>query len=294
VNENQTILIVDDTKENIHMLIGLLGDDYNVMAARGGQAALEIVNEEKIDLILLDIMMPEMDGYEVCEILKSQTATKDIPILFITAKTDEDSIEKAYDVGGVDYVTKPFKPKELLARIQTHLQLSQTLHALEYMATRDSMTGIYNRRKFFELGQILFGQTENLFAVMIDIDKFKNINDVYGHPFGDIVIKSLTQTISSIIPDEAVFGRLGGEEFTILLEDGSLDEVKEKAEEMRVAIENLENMYEEHVVKFTISNGIAQKYPSDTIDTLLKRADEALYDAKGTGRNKVCFRGVRL
>ena len=294
VNEKQTILAVDDTKENIHMLIGLLGHDYNIMAARSGNAALEIVNEEKIDLILLDIMMPEMDGYEVCEILKSQTATKDIPILFITAKTDEDSIEKAYDVGGVDYVTKPFKPKELLARIQTHLQLSQTLHALEYMATRDSMTGIYNRRKFFELGQILFGQTENLFAVMIDIDKFKNINDVYGHPFGDIVIRSLTQTISSIIPDEAVFGRLGGEEFTILLEDGSLDEVKEKAEEMRVAIENLENMYEEHVVKFTISNGIAQKYPSDTIDTLLKRADEALYDAKGTGRNKVCFRGVRL
>jgi len=127
---------------------------------------------------------------------------------------------------------------------------------------------------------------------MIDIDRFKNINDTYGHPFGDIVIKSLAQTISNIIPDEAVFGRLGGEEFMILLENGSLDEIKEKSEEIRVAIENLENMYEGSVVKFTVSSGIAQKYPSDTIDTLLKRADEALYDAKEIGRNKVCFRGV--
>jgi len=294
MDEKKTILVVDDTKENIHMLIGLLGDDYNVMAAKSGKAALEIVNEEKIDLILLDIMMPEMNGYEVCELLKSQTATKDIPILFITAKTDEDSIEKAYDVGGIDYVTKPFKPKELLARIHTHLKLSETLQTLEYMATKDSMTGIYNRRKFFELSEVLFAQTDNLFAVMIDIDKFKNINDTYGHPFGDIIIKSLTQTISNIIPNEAVFGRLGGEEFAILFENGSLDEAKEKVEEIRVAIENLENMYDERVVKFSISNGIAQKYPSDTIDTLLKRSDEALYDAKETGRNKICCRGPRL
>lgn len=290
MEENQTILVVDDTKENIHILIGLLGDDYNVMAAKSGKAALEIVNEEEIDLILLDIMMPEMDGYEVCEILKSQTATKNIPILFITAKTDEESIEKAYDVGGVDYVTKPFKPKELRVRINTQLKLSETLQTLEYMATRDSMTGIYNRRKFFELGEVLFNQTESLFAVMMDIDKFKNINDTYGHPFGDIVIKSLTQTISNFIPDEAVFGRLGGEEFTILFENASFDGVKEKVEEMRIAIENLENRYKESAVKFTISNGISQKHPSDTLNTLLNRADEALYEAKGTGRNKVCFR----
>ncbi len=290
INEKQTILVVDDRKENIHMLIGLLGNDYNVMAAKSGKAALEIVNEEEVDLILLDIMMPEMDGYQTCEVLKSQTDTKDIPILFITAKTDEESIEKAYDVGGIDYVTKPFKPKELLARIGTHLKLSGTLQALEYMATRDSMTGIYNRRKFFTLGEELFKQTENLFAVMIDIDKFKNINDIYGHPFGDIVIKSLTATISNIISDEVVFGRLGGEEFAVLFENNSIDEVKEKVEDIRVAIEDLENMYDDSVVRFTISNGIARKNASDTIDTLLKRADEALYEAKETGRNKVCFR----
>lgn len=290
MNQKRTILVVDDTKENIHMLIGLLGDNYNVMAAKSGKSALEMVKEEEIDLILLDIIMPEMNGYEICEILKSQTDTKDIPILFITAKTDEESIAKAYDVGGIDYVTKPFKPKELLARIDTHLTLSETLHALGYMATRDSMTGIYNRRKFFALGEKLFEQTEYLFAVIIDIDKFKNINDIYGHPFGDIIIKSLTKTILNIIPSEAIFGRLGGEEFGVLFENNSIDEVKEKVEDIRVGIEDLENMYDDRVVRFTISNGISQKKPSDTIDTLLKRADEALYEAKETGRNKVCFR----
>ncbi len=285
-----TILIVDDTKENIKILLSLL-DDYDLLVALNGKKALKLVGKNEIDLILLDIMMPEMNGYEVCRLLKSNPDTKDIPVLFITAKTDEDSIEKAYDTGGVDYVTKPFKPKELISRIKTHLNMRSMLKNLEFLATRDFMTGIYNRRKFFELGNKLFDKSNRLFAIMMDIDKFKLINDNYGHPFGDIVIKSVTKIIANNIPDNAVFGRLGGEEFAILYEADSMEEVKKKIEDIRNKIESSQEKYGDKIVKFTISNGIAQKHVNDdTIDKLLKRADEALYEAKGTGRNRVCFR----
>ena len=290
MEKKPTILIVDDTKENINILLSLL-DDYDLLVALNGKKALKLVDKNEIDLILLDIMMPGMDGYEVCNILKSNSDTKDIPILFITAKTDEDSIEKAYDAGGVDYVTKPFKPKELISRIKTHLHLCSMIKSLEFLATRDFMTGIYNRRKFFELGEELFHKSEKLFAVMIDIDKFKLINDNYGHPFGDIVIKSVTKTISQNLLDGSIFGRLGGEEFAILCEADSMETIKQNVENIRKSIENLEEKCNNTIVKFTISNGIAKKHiDDDTIDKLLKRADEALYEAKGEGRNRVCFR----
>jgi len=286
-----TILAVDDEKINLNILIELLGDDYEVSVALNGKKALKLVEKKEIDLILLDIMMPDMDGYEVCQILKSQSKTKDIPILFITAKTDDESIVKGFEIGGIDYISKPFRPIELQARVKTHLKLGQTLKSLDYMATRDYMTGIYNRRRFFDLGRESFDADKNLFAVMIDIDKFKNVNDTYGHPFGDVVIKSVTKTISELLDEKAIFGRLGGEEFCILYEDESLDAVSIKVEEIRKAIEDLEERYEDTIVKFTISNGISKKHDrEDSLDELLKRADEGLYEAKGTGRNRVCFR----
>jgi len=290
MDTKQTILAVDDEKINLNILIDLLGDDYNVIVATSGQKALKQVEKKKIDLILLDIMMPEMDGYEVCNILKSQDSTKDIPILFITAKTDDESIVKGFEMGGVDYITKPFRPIELQARVKTHLKLSQTLKSLDYMASRDPMTGIYNRRRFFDLAQNMLDSTTNLFAVMIDIDKFKLINDNYGHPFGDIVIKSVVNTVSKNLPQNAIFGRLGGEEFAIIYEAESLEDVKNDVELIRKSVEDLEEKYEDKIVKFTISNGISRKKDDDNLDELLKRADEALYEAKESGRNRVCFR----
>ena len=125
MDKKDTILVVDDTQSNIDVLIELL-DAYDIIVATDGATAIEILNEDKdIDLILLDIMMPEMDGFEVCEILKNNNETKDIPIIFLTAKTDVDSIQKGFDIGGVDYITKPFRPVELISRIKTHLKIVQ-------------------------------------------------------------------------------------------------------------------------------------------------------------------------
>lgn len=291
MNKNKSsILIVDDTETNIDILIELLSE-YEIAVAIDGESAMEILAQEKPDLILLDIMMPNMDGYEVCENIKANEDTQSIPVIFITARTDEDAIERAYEVGGVDYVTKPFKPRELLARVKTQLKVNKLIQHLEFIAAHDEMTGILNRRKFFDLAKDKFqNEQENLYAVMIDIDRFKDINDSYGHSFGDLVIKLVATTISEKLNPDDIFGRIGGEEFALLCNRSG--NIVDFVEGIREAIDKLE-IYTDNGVKvtFTISEGIAKhKENILTIDELLKIADKALYEAKGDGRNKVMFR----
>jgi len=289
----ETILIVDDIKTNIDILVELLSNEYDIIVATDGQSALEIISEEQPDLILLDIMMPGMDGYKVCSTIKANDKTMKTPIIFITAKTDGDSIEKAYNAGGDDYITKPFKPKELRVRIKTQLKIKNLIKHLEYIASHDQMTGVYNRRKFFELANKKFLEApQNLYAIIIDIDKFKNINDTYGHYIGDKVIKLVSKTIKEHIDKNTIFGRIGGEEFAILCNASSKEEVIKKIEYIRNTIQNLEILTEDNqVVKCTISEGIAKvTKDTNTLDLLLKEADVALYEAKGSGRNKVIFR----
>jgi len=293
MEDRKTILIVDDTETNIDILLEILDDEYDILVSLDGDSALEIVQEEKIDLILLDIMMPGMDGYEVCSVLKSLESTQDIPVVFITAKTDEDSIEKAYECGGIDYITKPFKPRELTARVKTQIKLKGLMDHLEFIASYDSMTGIYNRRKFFELAEKMFKEMpENLYAVMLDIDKFKDINDKYGHPVGDKVIKSVAHVIHENVPESSVFGRIGGEEFAIVCHASSQTSVVESLEKIRSLIAKLETFSDDgSSVICTISEGFSENTLNiHSLDNLLKEADLALYEAKGTGRNKVIFR----
>lgn len=292
-NIKKTILIVDDTETNIDILLELLGDMYDVVVALDGKSALEIVEENSVELILLDVMMPEMDGYEVCNILKEKEHTKNIPVIFITAKTDEESIDKAYEAGGIDYVAKPFKSRELLARVRTQIKVKELIDHLDYISSHDEMSGIYNRRKFFELSQKKFAQSsDNLYGVMIDIDKFKLINDTYGHPTGDEVIRLVTKTIAEYLPQESIFGRLGGEEFAAVCSFASQKDMQENMEMIRQAIQNLEVISDDaKKIKFTISEGVA-KAAKDTksLDELLKEADMAMYEAKSLGRNRVVFR----
>jgi len=297
------ILIVDDTDTNIEILSELLGDEYEVMATLDGEFALEIANDDMPDLILLDIMMPVMDGYEVCKRLKENPKTKNIPVIFITAKTDEESIEKAYDVGGIDYVTKPFKPKELLARVKTQLELRKLIHDLEVshselqlLASTDPMTKLYNRRYFTEVSKNIFDLAKRnrtkLSAVIIDIDKFKNINDTYGHKVGDDVIIELALLLKELNRQSDIVSRWGGEEFVILLPDTDIDGAMIIAHRLREKVETLVvEINSELSLQFTISIGVSQVDTDNDIDVeaSVVRADKALYKAKNSGRNRVCL-----
>jgi len=293
--ENKTILIVDDTVTNLDILIELL-KEYDVIDATNGQDALEIVQEEHIDLILLDIMMPNMDGYEVCKRLKEDPTTKNIPIIFITAKTDEDSIEKAYDTGGSDYVTKPFLPKELKARVKKELQIQDMMEKLQELASIDSMTKLYNRRHFKQLSEhsidLAKRNKQPVSIIMLDIDKFKNINDTYGHQVGDEVIINLANILRYNKRKSDIICRFGGEEFVIMLPNTPVKGANIVAQKIRKDVENfILNITDNQKINFTISLGVSSINLEDdnSIELSLKHADDALYQAKESGRNKVCI-----
>lgn len=208
INGQKTILIVDDTDTNIHILIELLDDKYDILASLNGHDAIEIINEEQIDLILLDIMMPEIDGYEVCKRLKENSKTKDIPIIFITAKTDEESIKKAYEVGGVDYITKPFKAIEVLSRINTHLTLAEQKTFLEHSLEENMI--LLNQYKQVVDESSLVSKTDLMGKITYANDEFAKISgytkdeligksqNIVRHPdVANSVYKEMWQTIKN-------------------------------------------------------------------------------------------------
>ena len=299
--KKKTILVVDDTITNLDILVELL-DAYDVIEATNGVDALEIVSEEHIDLILLDIMMPYMDGFDVCSQLKSNENTKEIPIIFITAKSDEESIEQAYDIGGIDYVTKPFKPKELLARVKRELTLQTLLHNLEvhqdelkFLASTDSMTKLYNRRYFSNISVHILDLAKrdntDTSLIMLDIDKFKTVNDTYGHKVGDEVIILLAKKLQELSRKSDIVCRFGGEEFVILLPKTGINGALTISEKIKSEVENtVIHLANEVEFKFTVSIGVSQvNNKEDTnIETPIYRADKALYQAKKSGRNRIC------
>ena len=298
LSQTQNILIVDDEELNIKILCNLFNNinqnnQYNLISTSTGENTLKIVETKKIDLILLNIMISDMDGYEICKILKSKELTKNIPILFITDNIDDESITKAYNLGVSDYITKPFRPVELLARVKINLQLQHTISQLEYFAYYDVMTDIYNRRKFFELAtKKLKSKEKNIYGIMLDIDNFKNVNDTYGHSVGDIVIKTVATILKDSISDDMILGRIGGEEFAIVLNLSSNENVIDLVENIRQRIENTDIIIDEkkEIVKCTISSGIAKYNHICSLDYLLQKADESLYEAKETGKNKSILR----
>jgi len=296
IYKNKTILIIDDTVANLDIL-GELLKQYDVIDAISGEDALCALEDIKVDLILLDIVMPNMDGFEVCQKLKSNQTTKDIPVMFITAQTDEYSIEKAYDMGGIDYITKPFKPKELLARVKRELQLQELQTKLKLLASTDPMTRLYNRRYFTKISKHTLDlskrEKQNLSIIILDIDKFKNVNDTYGHQVGDDVIIALANKLIEHQRKSDIVCRYGGEEFVILLPNTSSKSSEIVAQKIRKDIESLTIKTPSNInLKFTISLGASQVdlENENNIELALKRADDALYEAKETGRNKVCVK----
>ena len=300
MRERAAILVVDDSETNIDILVELLSDTYEILVALDGESALEAIKEDEIDLILLDIMMPDMDGYEVCQRLKSKEETRDIPIIFITARTDEEAIEKAYDAGGVDYVTKPIKPKELSARIKMQLKLQKLIKDLEkskeelkFLASTDPLTKLYNRRFFSEYSERILNLAKrdkrDLSIIMLDIDRFKKINDTFGHKVGDDSIAALASALKKFTRKSDLLCRFGGEEFLVLLPETDINGAVAMAEKIRKEIEKLRiDIKNGTKINFTVSIGVAQMCgKNDSIEALIYRSDKALYKAKESGRNRV-------
>jgi diguanylate cyclase (GGDEF)-like protein len=316
------IIIIDDKPENIKLLRKILqNSDYFVRAMTDPALALESISAQLPDLILLDISMPEMSGFEVCRILKETPKTAAIPIIFISAKIElKDKIE-AFSLGGVDYITKPFHEIEVLARSGAHLDLARSRNILQTknleltreislrraaekeqrrliqelgrVAVTDRLTGLYNRVKLDETMTGEYDRAQrngNPFAmILLDIDHFKKINDNHGHPAGDAVLIKLAQILTHTIRKTDIVGRWGGEEFLIISPETDGPGAANLAGKLRMSIES--NVFPA-VGRVTGSFGVASYQQGDTITRMIERTDQALYAAKEKGRNRVEMEGL--
>lgn len=292
-----SVLIVDDMTSNIQVLANALQDDYRIKVATNGQKAIEIANSDNPpDLVLLDIMMPDMDGYEVCRELKSNPKTSGIPVIFVTSLNEVDEEERGLNLGAVDYITKPFHLPIVKARVRNHLSLKLKTDLLEELSHIDGLTHIANRRHFDEFLSKELRRTQRApqptSVIMIDVDFFKAYNDNYGHGLGDDCLVQVARGMRSVIkrPND-LLARYGGEEFAVILPETPAEGALQVANELNQAVSDLNLKHEfsaaaDHV---TISVGVATSVVTDEIQvqTLLKRADTALYQAKRSGRNKV-------
>jgi diguanylate cyclase (GGDEF)-like protein len=290
------ILIVDDTPINIQVLAEGLLTDYRVKVATSGRAALEIITKQGLpDLILLDVMMPEMDGYEVCHKLKQNPETKGIPIIFVTAKNEVADEEYGLKLGAVDYITKPFHLSIVKARVKSHLQLQLMSNLLAAMAWIDGLTGVSNRRHFDEMLETEWKRAQRagtlLSVIMVDVDHFKQYNDHYGHGAGDTCLKKIASTLSTSVTRAGDFvARYGGEEFVLLIPEIKTHSVRQLAEDLCQCIEAQKIPHDHSSASpwVTISVGYASVIPDFDGSTLalLEAADQMLYTAKNAGRNR--------
>jgi diguanylate cyclase (GGDEF)-like protein len=291
-----TVLVVDDDRVNRTLLAELLSNDCRVILARDGASALERVREEAdIDLILLDISMPGMDGYETLRHLRADSRSADVAVIFITAAIEAGDEERGLLAGAMDYLFKPIRPAVVRARVRNHLKLVTQRKELERLAERDDLTGIANRRRFdqaFEFAWRRAARTgEVLGLAMIDVDHFKQYNDRYGHGAGDDALREIAEALASVArhPHDLA-ARYGGEEFVLLL-PGSSD-FEALLEELRSDIIALRLAHADSptAAVITVSCGgvLAQVRDEYRPAALLDQADALLYEAKRLGRNRVC------
>src|SRR5712671_3032170 len=305
------ILVVDDHEDNIELLRARLeARGYEVEGASDGQAALDAVERTCPDLILLDVMMPKMDGMEVVRRLKAKSEANELPFIPVIMQTALDSTEnkvEGLDAGADDYITKPINFAELEARVNSLLrikalqvtlkarekELSELNDQLTRISLTDGLTQIENRRslneRLHEMWQHSVRLHEPISLVMCDIDKFKSVNDNYGHQAGDSVLKEFAQVLKSEAREIDRVGRYGGEEFLLVLPGTVLDAAVTFAERLREKVEGHTFTYEGGTLKRTMSCGVASS-PHPRVkdqEALLKASDDALYVAKETGRNRV-------
>lgn len=288
INETiqSTVLIVDDAPSNIRVMAASLQDRYQIKTALSGNQCIEFAVKYRPDVILLDIEMPGISGYDVCKKLKSMDETSDIPIIFVTGRDNAEDEEIGLRIGAVDYITKPIRPIILSARVDTHVTLKHQKDRLVKMAMHDQLTSLFNRHYLLQIVDQKIARARRhktpMSTLIIDIDHFKVINDNHGHIIGDLVLEAVGRFLQDQCRVEDTVARFGGEEFVILMEPCGLNQAYDKAEIIRNALMRLNPMD----IPLTVSIGLAELNKQDKdFSELLKRADEALYKAKASGRN---------
>lgn len=306
------ILIVDDSPVEIKIIRHFLEGQYQYQEALDGEAALALVKEAPPDLILLDILMPGMDGLEVCRRLKADAGTAAVPVVFITAVAAAQSIADGFEAGGQDYITKPFCASELNTRIKAQLALRQSqlqlqeyaeeleekngqlqalLQKVEQQNRTDFLTGLASRRYMTECLKKEAARCRDTGSrtavVLADVDDFKHVNDTYGHDCGDVVLKTLAANLRSLLRADDIVARWGGEEFLFLLCNTELEQGVRMAERIRAAVAEAVYYHKEQTFSVTLTLGVSELNRGTDFDEALRQADEALYCGKGGNKNCV-------
>lgn len=302
------ILVVDDIPDNVEIISARLASrGFIIETASNGEVALRMVRDNPPHLILLDVMMPIMDGYEVCRHIKQDPKLPYIPIILVTARDSTQDKVEGLDAGADDYLTKPINFPELEARVRSMLRIKRLQDELDQknrelelankrlrkLSITDGLTDLFNHRHIHELLHEEFERTrrsgEPLAVAMLDLDRFKQVNDTYGHPTGDVILYETARILRETAREIDMVGRYGGEEFVVLLPGADEAAAGQFAERVRLALADYEFRDEANQVRMTISGGVAS-FPAPGIehpDLLIKRADEALYAAKESGRNRI-------
>ncbi len=292
------ILIVEDGKIGRKILVDTLQDTYHIKAVSTGREAMQMVRRFRPHLILLDIILPDVNGFDILKELKDNLSTQNIPIIVITGLDTDADEEKALRLGAVDYVRKPFNKVLVSARVNTHIRIVKQLLTIEKLSFYDALTSLANRRKFdyhmeYEWQRALRKKTI-IGLLLLDLDNFKSYNDTYGHRQGDTMLKAVAEVLKRTLNRATdIPCRWGGEEFAVLIPETSQKEVLLIAEKIRSRIENLEVIRsgsgEITRITSSISAVCAVPYEFEQLEPFLENADCLLYQAKKEGRNRVEF-----
>lgn len=295
------LLVVDDQAPNIQVLYQAFGGDYEMFMANHGEQALTLCRDKQPDMVLLDVMMPGIDGFEVCRRLKADPATQDIPVIFITVHNDPTQETRALEMGAVDFITKPINPTVVRARVRTHLTLKFQSDSMRRLAFLDGLTGVFNRRYFDQQLGVEYARAARsgacLSLILIDIDHFKSYNDHYGHPAGDDCLRQVASALKEGLRRPAdLVARYGGEEFVCVLPETGFEQATDLAHQLESSVQALQLRHEwsDAGPVVTISLGVATRMAREPGEAfgdpgaLVALADAQLYPAKRSGRNRVC------